>query len=322
MRRFACLAATVACCALAPSALGDGLPVLGVDVGSTGVTVPGGPNRYVTVSQGNMTLVESIARNGGRILGIGRVRGSFTIPAVAYDASASGLSADGKTLVLIEPRVSFPRQVTRFVLLDTRKLRVRRAITLRGDFSFDAVSPHGTTMFLVNYTSPGDPTRYTVRAYDLQAGELLPDAIRDPAERSERMRGSPITRLQSADGRWAYTLYSRPQGAPFIHALDTRAGTAACIDLDGVSDPNEAGLRLIAPRGGGPLVVAGAAGPVKLIDRRTFAVSDPSAPPKRTPPPAASRDGGGPPWGAGAALLAAIALLGLTARAARARSAA
>jgi hypothetical protein len=207
------------------------LPVLGVDVGSTGVTVPGGPNRYVTVSQGNMTLVESIARNGGRILGIGRVRGSFTIPAVAYDASASGLSADGKTLVLIEPRVSFPRQVTRFVLLDTRKLRVRRAITLRGDFSFDAVSPHGTTMFLVNYTSPGDPTRYTVRAYDLQAGELLPDAIRDPAERSERMRGSPITRLQSADGRWAYTLYDGAGGTPFVHALDTVRRSAHCIDL-------------------------------------------------------------------------------------------
>jgi hypothetical protein len=214
-----------------PSALADGLPVLGVDVGSSGVTVPGSPDRYVTVSQGRLTLVERIARDGGRVLALARVVGNFTIPAVAYDASASGLSADGRTLVLIEPRVSFPRQVTRFALLDARTLRVRNTVTLPGDFSFDAVSPHGKTMFLVNYTSPFDPTRYSVRAYDLRTSILLPDAIRDPAERTDAMRGSPITRVMSADGRWAYTLYDGAGSTPFVHALDTTALRAHCIDL-------------------------------------------------------------------------------------------
>lgn len=230
MRRFALLA-TVAAFVLVPSALADGLPVLGLDVGSSGVTVPGSPDRYVTVSQGRLTLVERIARNGGRVLGLARVVGNFTIPAVAYDASASGLSADGRTLVLIEPRVSFPRQVTRFALLDARTLRVRNTVTLRGDFSFDAVSPHGKTMFLVNYTSPNDPTRYSVRAYDLRTSTLLPRAIRDPAERTDAMRGSPITRVMSTDGRWAYTLYDGAGGTPFVHALDTTALRAHCIDL-------------------------------------------------------------------------------------------
>lgn len=231
MRRFVVLLAAFAGCALAPPALADGLPVLGVDVGSSGVTVRGDQDRYVTVSEGNLTLVERIARDGGRVLGIGRVRGNFTIPAVAYDGSASGLSADGNTLVLIEPRVAFPRKVTRFVLLDARALVVRRTITLRGDFSFDAVSPHGKSMFLVNYTSPIDPTRYSVRLYDLQTGRLLSGEIRDPAERSDRMRGSPITRLQSVDGRWAYTLYDGAGGTPFVHALDTVGLRAHCIDL-------------------------------------------------------------------------------------------
>jgi hypothetical protein len=230
MRRLLLLIA-LAACALAPSALADGLPVLGVDVGSSGVAVPGAPDRYVTVNEGTVTLVERIARDGGGLRGLARVAGTFTIPAVAYDSSASGLSADGRSLILIEPRVSFPRQMTRFVLLDARTLHVRRTITLRGDFSFDAVSPHARSMFLVNYTSPNDPTRYTVRGYDLEKGALLPAAVRDPAERSDKMRGSPITRVMSADGRWAYTLYDGAGSTPFVHALDTVGLRAHCIDL-------------------------------------------------------------------------------------------
>jgi hypothetical protein len=230
MRRLLLLVA-LAACTLAPSALADGLPVLGIDVGSSGVTVRGAPDRFVTVNQGTTTLVERIARDGGRVRGITRVAGTFTIPAVAYDSSAGGLSADGRSLVLIEPRVSFPRHVTRFMLLDAATLDVRRTVTLRGDFSFDAVSPHGRTLFLVNYTSPNDPTRYTVRAYDLETGALLPAAVRDPAERSDKMRGSPITRAMSADGRFAYTLYDGAGGTPFVHALDTVGLRAHCIDL-------------------------------------------------------------------------------------------
>jgi hypothetical protein len=231
MRAFVLLASVAVSLFLAPVGLADGLPVLGVDVGSSGVTVPASPDRFVTVSPGRTTFVERIARNGGRIIALARVPGNFTIPAVAYDSSASGLSADGNTLVLIEPRLAFPRRVTRFALLDAHTLHLKRTITLRGDFSFDAVSPHGKTMFLVSYTSTYDPTRYTVRAYDLERGALLPQDIRDPAERSDKMRGAPITRMMSADGRWAYTLYDGAGGTPFVHALDTVALRAHCIDL-------------------------------------------------------------------------------------------
>jgi hypothetical protein len=239
MRSIVLLAALGLVCATAPAAFADGLPVFGVDVGSSGVTVPGSPDRYVTVSQSSATLVERIARTGGRVLGIGHVPGNFTIPAVAYDASASGLSADGRTLVLIEPRKSFPRQQTRFALLDARTLRLDHEIVLRGDFSFDAVSPHGKTMFLINYTSPGDPTRYSVRAYDLRTHTLLRGDIRDPAERGEAMRGSPITRIMSADGRWAFTLYDGAGGTPFVHALDTTTLRAHCIDLPMLAGRND-----------------------------------------------------------------------------------
>ena len=276
MRCFVLLA-TVIALLTAPPALGDGLPVLGVDVGSSGVTVPGSADRYVTVNGIGTTLVERIARNGGRIVGLARVSGTFTIPAVAYDSSASGLSADGETLVLIEPRAAFPRLVTRFLLLDAHTLRVRRTVTLRSDFSFDAVSPHGQRMFLINYTSPDDPTRYTVRAYDFRAGALMPNPVRDPAERSDKMRGSPITRLMSADGRWAFTLYDGAGSTPFVHALDTVALRAHCIDLPLLAGRRDLWALRLTLGSRGELRVGKTGDALARIDLARFTVGAPAA---------------------------------------------
>ena len=300
MRTLVLVAALIAACAVTATAAADGLPVLGIDVGQDGVTTAGSPDRYVTVKQGRTTLVERIARNGGRVRGLTRVPGNFTIPAVAYDSSASGLSADGSTLVLIEPRVAFPRRVTTFALLDARRLRLERTITLRGDFSFDAVSPRGRTMFLVNYTSPADPTRYSVRAYDLRANTLLPKPVRDPAERSDKMRGAPITRLQSADGRWAYTLYDGAGGTPCVHALDTSTLHAHCIDLAMLAGRNDL-WSLRFTRGPHAELLVGAPGEAfAVVDTTTFAASVPTV-----RAPADLR-----PWLIlGAAALAALALL-------------
>ncbi len=278
MRPLVLLAVAVLACTAAPGALADGLPVLGIDVGSSGVTVPSGPNRYVTVSQGSTTLVERIARDGGQILGIARLVGNFTIPAVAYDASASGLSADGRELVLIEPRVSFPRAVTRFALLDARTLHMRHLVTLPGDFSFDAVSPHGKTMFLINYTSPGDPTRYSVRAYDLHASRLLPKPIRDPAERTDAMRGAPVTRLMSADGRWAFTLYDGAGGTPFVHALDTATRRAHCVDLPMLAGRRDLWSLRITLGSNAELSIGKQGIALARIDRSTFVATMPAAP--------------------------------------------
>ncbi|HEV7639877.1 MAG TPA: hypothetical protein VGO39_03285 [Gaiellaceae bacterium] len=276
MRLLALVVAVIVALAVTATAAADGLPVLGIDVGSQGVTAVGGADRYVTVDDGASTLVERIARNGGRVLGLQRIAGTFTIPAVAYDASASGLSADGRTLVLIQPRQAFPRAVTTFALLEVPSLRLQRTIALRGDFSFDAISTGGRTMYLINYTSPADPTRYTVRAYDLQAGALLPKPIVDPAERSDKMRGAPITRMLSVDGRWAYTLYDGAGGTPFVHALDTGTSRAHCIDLPMlVGNQNLWSLRFT--RGpGGQISIGASGGQLAQLDTATFVASVPA----------------------------------------------
>ena len=277
MRALVLVAAVIVALAVTATAAADGLPVLGIDVGASGVVAAGSPDRYVTVDDGASTLVERIARNGGRILGLQRVAGTFTIPAVAYDGSSSGLSADGRTLVLIQPRKAFPRAETTFALFDARYLRLKRKFTLRGDFSFDAISPRGRRMFLINYTSPADPTRYTVRAFDLQANKLLPNAIADPAERSDKMRGAPITRMLSADGRWAYTLYDGGGATPFVHALDTATSRAHCIDLPMlVGNQNVWSLRFTGGPGGQIRIGPPSGGALAVVDTGTFAASVPA----------------------------------------------
>jgi len=217
----------------APAASADGLPVLNVDVGASGVVVPGGSVRYLTVTVGKQTLVEATRRDGGQIMRMQSWPGTWTIPAVAYDGSASGLSADGRTLVLIEPRTSFPRAQTRLLVVEAHHLDSAGVVVLHGDFSFDAVSPNGSRIFLIHYTSSFDPTRYEVRAYDVAARKLLAKPIVDPRDVAEKMRGNPLSRVMSPDGRVAYTLYDGG-GHPFVHALDTAASTARCIDIDGL----------------------------------------------------------------------------------------
>ena len=263
----------------AATALADGLPVLGVDVGSKGVIALTSPIRYVALRAGRETLVARTALEGGRVLRFTRVRGTFTIPAVAYDGSASGLSADRSTLVLIQPRLGFPRARTALAILDAKQLRLRKIVTLNGDYSFDALSPHGTTMFLIQYTSAADPSRYNVRAYDLRYGRLLPKPVVDPHEHQNAMRGAPITRATSPDGRWAYTLYDGAGGTPFVHALDTSKRQARCIDVPTLSGRQDLWqLHLSDTSGGTELEIGTATATLALVDTRDFHVSVPAAP--------------------------------------------
>lgn len=223
----------VAALVLASGASADGLPVLNVDVGASGVAAPGGTFRYVTVTVGKQTVVEATRRHGGQIVRMSTWPGTWTIPAVAYDGSASGLSADRRTLVLIEPRTSFPRAETRLLVVNAHRLNDAQVIVLHGDYSFDAVSPNGSRVFLIHYTSSIDPTRYEVRAYDVANRALVAKPVVDPRDATEKMRGNPVSRVMSADGRVAYTLYDG-NGHPFVHALDTAASTARCIDIEGI----------------------------------------------------------------------------------------
>jgi hypothetical protein len=288
MTRFALISlALVLALVPAGAALADGLPVEGVDASLSGVsgTGPGDP-RYVTLPAEKGTVVAAVDPVGGQVLRSRFLPGRFTVPVVAYDGSASGLAADGRTLVLIRPRVAFPRRVTTFAVIETKRLRPRDVFTLAGDFSFDALSPDGRWLFLVQYLSKRDPSRYLVRLYDLRRGRLLPDPIIDPREVGDVMRGMPVTRASSPDGRFAYTLYDGAGEHPFIHALDTVGQTARCIDLHGLMGFELLGeLRLdVSPDAGTLSVVHPGYGlPLAVVDTKTNEVSEPAEPLEQSP---------------------------------------
>jgi hypothetical protein len=281
-----------------PPARGDGLPVAGVNAGPGGVA--GGAVRYVTLDGVRGTVVAKVARAGGKVVVSRSLHGRLTIPAVAYDGSPSGLSADGRTLVLIRPRVSFPQTETRLAILEAGTLRLRRLVRLHGDFSFDAVAPDGRSLYLIHYLSQFDPTRYEVRAFDVAAGRLRPGAIVDPRERDEKMRGFPVTRAMSPGGRWAYTLYDGAGHTPFVHALDTATGTARCIDLPALGQAFALRLRATA----GHLDVVKRRHAVLRVDARTFAVG-------RAVPAHAEHGRQWWPWALGAAVLFFLVAVGV-----------
>jgi hypothetical protein len=251
MRRFAlCLAAAVAALAAAPAALADG-PLL-VTQGGSGVGSHDGTFRYVAVPYGTSgTLVEKIDVAHARVFWWMRLPGSWGTPTIGNGGvTGQGLSRDGRTLVLSSLSGPFASR-SRFLVVDPRRMRILRTVALEGSFSFDALSPDGSRMYLIQYTRTAstDLSHYIVRGYDLRTSRLLPGKIADRTEHEETMAGYAQTRTTSPDGRWVYTLYQKPSGEPFVHALDTIRAAAYCIDLPSSPSTNQAVYNLVLSPG-------------------------------------------------------------------------
>lgn len=271
-----------------PRAAADGLPVPMDGFGVTTTIAPGGGGpRYATVPAGTHTQLLRIDPDGGEVTGSRTISGRFAIPLVAIDGTSGGLSADGTTLALIAPRTNFrrfPRKRTRLLIVGvdkTGRMRPQERITLRGDFSFDALSPDGRTMYLVEYVS-ADYNDYAVREYDLARGRLLkaPVPFSHAVEPGE-MRGLPMARTTSPDGRWAYTLYNGgggPRDEAFIHLLDTVDGVSHCIALPDIDGDEAWNVQLKLRAGGGALNVLRGRRVLAGMDTETYAVSNPRAP--------------------------------------------
>ena len=274
-----------------PTALSaGGGPSPGVLQGGDGVL--GGGIRYVTVGDGRTSQLESIRAKGGQVLGWVNLPGGWGIPAVTFDGTTGGLARNGSTLVLGQtgygtctPRgCALLRSTSRFAIFTPKTLRRRATFALKGDFAFDALSPDGRRLYLIQHTSATNLNRYVVRAYDLGRGALLPGAIADRTQRGWVMQGSPVARATTPNGRFVYTLYQNPGGYPFVHALDTVRGVAHCVGLPWTGDQSEIGtMKLTLADGGRTLAIAvpwtGSKAPSTLpsfaIDTRTYAVSQP-----------------------------------------------
>jgi hypothetical protein len=306
-RALATATVTLAGLAVAGAAYGDGPP--------TGYMVDGGITagsiRYAALPAGHGTLIEKLALNGGRPLRFHYFNVPAGVPMIAMDGTAGGLSHDQSTLVLGRPRDAYPERHSTLYVLNARHLNVRGKISLSGDFSFDAISPNGRTIYLTQL-SRRSFTHYSIRAFDTRTWRLLAKPVVDREEPDEAMAGLPYTRVTSPDGRFAYTLYAGG-GKPFVHALDTVGRSAKCIDLPPMPDGATTKLRLSGSR----LTVFADGAPVALVDTTTRKVSKPA--PARPAPlrEQAGNDGGGGSnigtWltvAGAAAALAAVAAFG------------
>src|SRR6187397_1234669 len=136
--------------ALVPLALASGTaaagggPSPGLMTGWDGTLDAARGVRYVAMPVARTTIVAAVRTRDGRMLRYSTIKGGFGVPIVAYDGTTEGVSRDGRTLVLAEYGAS--QQETRFAVLRTSPLRLKRTMTLRGLWSFDALSRDARTL--------------------------------------------------------------------------------------------------------------------------------------------------------------------------------
>jgi hypothetical protein len=231
-RRLALLALALAIAAVAsavPDALGDGGASPGVLQGGAGVVDRTAGVRFVALWAGRNTVVARLKLHGATVERSRMIRGWYGLPLVTWSGDVGGLSPDHRLVVVASQTAVRPAKRSSFALYDARTLRGPDVISLAGDFTYDAISPDGSRLYLTEHPSAADTLRYAVRAYDLTHHRLLAKPIVDPRE--PKMRGYPYSRVTSRGSAWAYTLYWGGD-EPFVHALDTVHGTALCLDID------------------------------------------------------------------------------------------
>jgi hypothetical protein len=272
VRKLLWLLSLIAVGAFPAVAHADGIAFAGIQDGGSGTASADGLVHYVTMVMPKRTVVTKVSAEGA-VLTYRALPGAWGIPMVAFDGSTGGVSASGRILVLAQPPIGEMRQVSRFPVLETRNLHLVDLVTLEGSFSFDALSPNGSTLYLIEHVNKNDVAEYQVRAYDLEQDRLLPYVIRDHRSNQVEMYGYPMSRATSGDGRWAYTLYQGSHHS-FVHALDTVARKAVCIDLPMDTPPeyvSDARL-VLGPNGETLTVDSSMGGTVAVIDTERLAL--------------------------------------------------
>jgi hypothetical protein len=220
------LAALAALALAAGPAFGVGQPPAAVSQGGS-VVSPDGAVRYTLKHANLKTSVTAVRVRDRKRLGSTSLDGMWGVAPLTTTGSVyGGVSHDGTRLVVAEIG-----SVTRFAVIPTDFAAQPQYVSLAGDFAFDALSPDNARLYVIERrATPTSPFSYRVRLFDLKTNALQPGVVA-ATEEPEPMAGVPLSRVETANGRWAYTLYTKANGQTFVHALDTMSARAWCIDL-------------------------------------------------------------------------------------------
>lgn len=270
--RFVCVVVTGAVLVGAASAAGPAPSVL---QGEPGIPVAGGAHVVAIAGPSPATTRIWLVRNRDSEQVRSRVLpGKLGVPAITFNGLAEGTWAQGRRLVLASS-VYDDQTHSRFVVVDTRTLHPLKTIRLRGAYAFDALSPDGRRLYLLQFPQGvGGGLHYVVRSLNMRTERLEPGAIVDKTEPDERMNGIALNRAWGPDRTWAYTLYSSGESHAFVHALNTRTRTARCIDLPWKGNAQSILENVqMAVRAGSLTLTEPGGGILASIDTRTFAVT-------------------------------------------------
>ena len=128
-------------------------------------------------------------------------------------------------------RIASVNNQLHFVVLDSKLQQPSKFIDLPSNFTFDAISDSGQSLYLEEHVGANGSNGYRVRVYDLQAGQLTQGIFVDKAVGTDAMNGVRVGTIASPDGAWQYTLYWRQGGNPFIHAIKLEERWSLCLVL-------------------------------------------------------------------------------------------
>jgi hypothetical protein len=202
-----------------------------------------------------------------------------------YYATVIGQSPAGSYLALAQDYGGS----TKFASVPSSLQGRIRTVMLNNNFTFDALSNDGASLYLVEHVN--SPLDYRVRRYDLNAGRLDPEILVEKgASPSALMNGEWYAAVPSASRSTIYSLYYGDKG-PFVHELSVGGGPfpVICVDLTGVRavDPErQAQWALTLDQSRGRLYAVNAAvGTVSRIDLNDNKVSTGTFSPPTAPAP-------------------------------------
>ena len=179
-----------------------------------------------TERDGAKTVVDNLVVQPGFGGPSTTVDGAWRLPTIGPDPIPVGVSANGQTIVLVEDGAPATAGTTRFAILDKGVGDPARVVELKGRFDYDALSPDGKTLYVVEHLDADAGGSYQVRAVDVASGRLQDGVIAD-----KRNIGEADGRLPAgpAPARRRFRLHPVPRSRAPVHPRPQHEGRLGAV---------------------------------------------------------------------------------------------